>query len=107
MSDTPIYEGQFNAAMQSIRDMLASVRDTLTQRLEDARDALTERLATVEAVQRQASAEAIQRAKEQGALEERLKAVERRQNAADTKLWGLILIAMGAAVKWALDLLSR
>ena len=56
MSDTPIYEGQFNAAMQSIRDMLASVRDTLTQRLEDARDALTERLATVEAVQRQASA---------------------------------------------------
>jgi hypothetical protein len=107
MSDTPIYEGQFNAAMQSIRDMLASVRDTLTQRLEDARDALTERLATVEAVQRQASAEAIQRAKDQGALEEPLKAVERRQNAADTKLWGLILIAVGAAVKWALDLLSR
>ena len=36
MSDTPIYEGQFNAAMQSIRDMLASVRDTLTQRQADS-----------------------------------------------------------------------
>jgi hypothetical protein len=107
MSDTPVYEGEFSAAMQSIRDMLANVRDTLTQRLEDTKDALTERLAAVEAVQRQASAEAIQRAKEQGALEERVKAVERRQNTADAKLWGLLLVAAGAIVKWILDLVGR
>lgn len=98
----PVPRGEFNAGMQGIRAALADLKENMV-----------DRTARIEGKQDAASAAALEAARESGKIDARLEALKstQRQNDSrieklDFKVWGLILLALGALGKFALGLLA-
>lgn len=100
--EDPIHRGEFNAAMHGMREQMAGLEKQVV-----------ERTARIEGKQDAASAAQLEAARESGRNDARLAAIEAAQRddrgrieRLDLKVWGLIILALGALGKFFLGLMA-